>query len=76
LWHLLARVDDQQRVLVYDPLSQFVLLLLLLRKKGFLRLDQPMLDLWWNELGFHETSGLEASGTLLAWNVCNNSREA
>ncbi len=56
LWHLLARVDDQQRVLVYDRLSQFVPPPATVTKEGILRLDQPMLDQWWNELGFDEIS--------------------
>ena len=56
LWHLLARVDDQQRVLVYDRLNQFVSPPAGVMKEGILRLDQPMLDLWWNELGFDDIS--------------------
>jgi len=56
LWHLLARVDDQQRVLVYDRLSRFVPPPAAVTKEGILRLDQPMLDLWWNELGFDDIS--------------------
>jgi FecR protein len=56
LWHLLARVDDQQRVLVYDRLSQFVSPPAGVTKEGILRRDQPMLDLWWNELGFDDIS--------------------
>jgi FecR protein len=56
LWHLLARVDNQQRVLVYDRLSQFVPPPATLTKEGILRLDQPMLDQWWNELGFDDIS--------------------
>jgi hypothetical protein len=56
LWHLLARVDEGQRVLVYDQLSQFVPPPATLTKEGILRLDQPMLDLWWNELGFDDIS--------------------
>lgn len=56
LWHLLARVDEQQRVLVYDRLSQFVPPPPVVMKEGILRLDQPMLDLWWNELGFDDIS--------------------
>ena len=56
LWHLLARVEDQQRVLVYDRLSQFVPPPATLTKEGILRLDQPMLDQWWNELGFDDIS--------------------
>ena len=56
LWHLLARVDDEQRVLVYNRLSQFVPHPATVTKEGILRLDQPMLDLWWNELGFDDIS--------------------
>jgi len=56
LWHLLARVDDEQRVLVYDRLSRFVPPPATVTKEGILRLDQPMLDLWWNELGFDDIS--------------------
>ena len=56
LWHLLARVDDQQRILVYDRLSQIVPPPATVTKEGILRLDQPMLDRWWNELGFDDIS--------------------
>ncbi len=56
LWHLLARVDDQQRVLVYDRLIQFEPPPATVTKEGILRLDQPMLDQWWNELGFDDIS--------------------
>jgi FecR protein len=56
VWHLLARVDDQQRVLAYDRLSQFVPPPASVTKNGIMRLDQPMLDLWWNELGFDDIS--------------------
>jgi hypothetical protein len=56
LWHLLARVDDEQRILVYNRLSQFVPPPATVTKEGILRLDQPMLDLWWNELGFDDIS--------------------
>jgi hypothetical protein len=56
LWHLLARVDDRQRVLVYDRLSQFVPPPGTVTKEGIVRLDQPMLDQWWNELGFDDIS--------------------
>jgi hypothetical protein len=55
-WHLLARVDDAQRVLVYDRLAKFVPPPAGVTKQGILRLDQPMLDLWWNELGFDDIS--------------------
>jgi hypothetical protein len=56
LWHLLARVDDQQRVLVYARLSRLVPPPASVTKEGILRLDQPMLELWWNELGFDDIS--------------------
>jgi len=56
LWHLLPRVDDQQRVLVYDRLSKLAPPPTGVTRDGILRLDQPMLDLWWNELGFDDIS--------------------
>ena len=56
LWHLLARVDKQQRVLVYDRLSQLVPPPASVTKEGILRLDQPMVDQWWNQLGFDDIS--------------------
>jgi FecR protein len=56
LWHLLARVDDEQRVLVYDRLSKLAPPPASVTREGILRLDQPMLDLWWNELGFDDIS--------------------
>jgi hypothetical protein len=56
LWHLLARADDKQRVLVYDRLGQLVPSPATVTKEGILRLDQSMLDLWWNELGFDDIS--------------------
>jgi FecR-like protein len=56
LWHLLGRVEEGQRVLVYERLSQLVSPPASVTKQGILRLDQPMLDLWWNELGFDDIS--------------------
>jgi hypothetical protein len=56
LWHLLARVDDGQRMLVYDRLRQLAPPPASVTKEGILRLDQPMLDLWWNALGFDDIS--------------------
>jgi FecR protein len=56
LWHLLARVEEQQRMLVYERLSQFVPPPAAVTKEGILRLDQPMFDLWWNEFGFDNIS--------------------
>jgi hypothetical protein len=56
LWHLLTRVEEGQRVLVYDRLRQFAPPPASVTEEGILRLDQPMLDLWWNELGFDDIS--------------------
>jgi hypothetical protein len=56
LWHLLARVDDAHRIPVYDRLAKFVPPPAGVTKEGILHLDQPMLDLWWNELGFDDIS--------------------
>jgi hypothetical protein len=56
LWHLLTRVDDQQRILVYNRLSQLVPRPAAVTKEEILQLDQPMLDRWWNQLGFDDIS--------------------
>lgn len=56
LWHLLSRVPDQDRGLVYDRLSQLVPPPANVTRKGVLALDQAMLDLWWNQLGFGDVS--------------------
>jgi len=56
LWHLMARVDSPQRILVYERLRRFVPPPAATTKESILRLDQPMLDLWWNELGFDDIS--------------------
>jgi hypothetical protein len=56
LWHLLSRVDADQRGLVYDKLEQLATPPMDVTKDGILRLDQPMLDSWWNSLGFDDIS--------------------
>ena len=56
LWHLLARVDEGQRARVYNRLRQLAPPPRNVTKQGILGLDQPMLDLWWNELGFDDIS--------------------
>ena len=70
LWHLLSRVDEEERVRVYDRLAKLAPPPASVTKEGILRLDQSMLDLWWNALGFdnisiwrhweHSWSGAEA----------------
>ena len=54
LWHLLSRVDGPQRAQVYTSLVKFVPLPSSVSETGILRLDQPMLDQWWNALGFDD----------------------
>jgi len=56
LWHLLARVDDSQRVIVYDRLASLAPPPGGVTRQGALILDQRMLDLWWNQLGFDDIS--------------------
>ena len=56
LWHLLSRVDSDQREHVFDKLSQMAPPPEGVTKTGVLRLDQKMLDAWWNELGFDDIS--------------------
>jgi hypothetical protein len=56
LWHLLTRVDEEQRAVVYNRLAELAPPPASVTKEGILRLDQPMLDLWWNELGFDDIS--------------------
>lgn len=56
LWHLLSRVPEQDRGLVYDRLARFISPPRGVTREGVLRLNQNMLDLWWNELGFGDIS--------------------
>ncbi len=54
LWHLLSRVEEGQRVPVYDRLAEAAPPPAGVTKEGVLRLDRAMLDLWWNGLGFDD----------------------
>jgi hypothetical protein len=56
LWHLLTRVDADQRVRVYERLHELAPPPVSVTKDGILRLDQTMLDQWWNSLGFDDIS--------------------
>jgi hypothetical protein len=56
LWHLLARVGDAERPLVYDRLADLAPAPEGVTRDGILRLDRDMLDLWWNELGLDDAS--------------------
>jgi len=50
LWHLLSRTDGADRAKVYDRFSSLVPAPPGVTRDGILRLDKPMLDLWWNAL--------------------------
>jgi|HubBroStandDraft_6_1064221.scaffolds.fasta_scaffold08434_8 hypothetical protein len=56
VWHLLARVDKSQRSLVYDRLATLVPPPVGVTRDGVLRLDQKMMDLWWNQLDLGDIS--------------------
>jgi hypothetical protein len=50
IWHLLSRVDEADRGRVYDRLATLVPPPSGVTREGILRLDQKMLDSWWNQL--------------------------
>jgi hypothetical protein len=52
LWHLLSRVDGDERARVHDRLSALVPPPATVSREGILRGDRAMLDTWWDELGF------------------------
>lgn len=52
LWHLLSRVSDADRPGVYDRLAALAPPPADVTREGILRLDQKMLDSWWNSLGY------------------------
>jgi hypothetical protein len=56
VWHLLARVGEPERGSVYDRLATLVPPPSGVSRDGILRLDQEMLDLWWNRLGLGDAS--------------------
>jgi anti-sigma factor RsiW len=50
LWHLLARVNDEDRVRVYEKMAGFVPLPAGVTREGVLKLDQKMLEQWRHSL--------------------------
>lgn len=56
VWHLLARVDESQRSSVYDRLATLVPPPTGVTRDGILRLNQRMLDAWWNQLDLGDVS--------------------
>ncbi len=56
LWHLLSRLDTSNRARVYSRLAALVPPPQSVTRAGVLAGDRQMLDLWWNQLGFGDTS--------------------
>ncbi len=56
IWHLLARVGESERGSVYDRLATLVPPPSGVTRDGILRLDQKMLDSWWNQLDLGDVS--------------------
>jgi hypothetical protein len=52
LWHLLSRVSDADRPVVYDRLAALAPPPADVTREGILRLDRKMLDSWWNSFGY------------------------
>jgi hypothetical protein len=55
LWHLLTRVDADERDSVFDRLAQFVAPPSSVTREGVRAGRQDMLDAWWDSLGFGTT---------------------
>jgi hypothetical protein len=56
LWHLLSRVDEDQRDRVFDRLAQFVPPPSDVTKEGIRAGRREMLDAWWDKLGLGTTN--------------------
>jgi FecR protein len=56
VWHLLVRISGPERGAVYDRLATLVPPPAEVTRDGILRLDQKMMDLWWNHLGLGDIS--------------------
>jgi hypothetical protein len=52
LWHLLTRVNMDQRDSVFDRLSQLVAPPAGVTREGIREGNRAMLDLWWDQMGF------------------------
>ena len=51
LWHLLARVSDEERPTVYERMAALVGAPPGTTREGVLQLDPTMMDRWWNAFG-------------------------
>ena len=56
LWHLLFRVNDEERPLLYDRLASLVPPPAGVTREGTLALNSPMMDAWWNAFDLGDIS--------------------
>jgi hypothetical protein len=56
LWHLLARVNADERPLVYNRLASLVTPPANVTREGTLALDRQMMDAWWNAFDLGDIS--------------------
>jgi hypothetical protein len=56
LWHLLARVNADERPLVYNRLTSLVTPPANVTREGTLALDRRMMDAWWNAFDLGDIS--------------------
>ncbi len=56
LWHLLSRLDSDERARVYDRMAALVPPPAGVTRAGVLEGDKKMLDLWWERLGLGNTA--------------------
>jgi hypothetical protein len=56
LWHLLTRVDGEQRGMVYDRLAELVPMLPGASREGVVRRDAEAIDRCWDTLGLENTA--------------------
>jgi len=56
LWHLLFRVNDGERPLLYDRLASLVPPPAGVTREGTLALNSPMMDAWWNAFDLGDIS--------------------
>lgn len=56
LWHLLSRVEANDRARVFDRMAALVPPPPSVTRDGIVQLDRLMLDLWWNAVGLGDTT--------------------
>lgn len=56
VWHLLTRVDGDDRPRVFDRMASLVPPPAAVTRDGILQLDRPMIDRWWDALELGDTT--------------------